>query len=466
MPAPKVLIPSFEEKEVFDEYKPQTSEILQEIQEKSNRSLYEKTYWKYENFKPSKPQLKSIPTYTPNVMTSEYSGLETVMNPSSIDEIATKGYSVYEYLAIDELKATFERDFLGFAIKFWKPIIIALWVIGFLFYSMWAAGIFGFINLVFFLYLLLFGVLFFKLLARTKLFLMIKDVVYTDTHLVLWNAIYDYKNIWSLKNLLDSYEWVFDERLNQPSKIFAKIEQYRKDVWSMVWSSFWDVGDFIWDSMSDSWWRTSREAANAWAIIMLAMGLVSLIGWALFWLGLMISKIFLNIYGAILSWWISRNPTTEWKIYKDINSIEKDIDQMSKAQKNIATSIQDFQAEKILTTFDDRIDSNMKWFYTLAQNVMKQKNILSEYIAKTKYSEIFNFKKFNNYYKTSFNQPIFDMIAMLTRAQKVIAGWNQIILENDPNSEFKGHLDQKQIELAELNRNIEAMKQKLEWMII
>ena len=433
---------------------------MQQLEEKSNKNLYEQTYWK-QDFK----KKNSIPTYTPNVMTSEYTGLETVMNPSSIDEIATKGYSVYEYLSIDELKATFERDFLGFAIKFWKPIIIALWVLGFLFYQIWTSGLLAFLSLLFFLYWILFFFLFMKLLARTKLFLMIKDVVYTDTHLVLGNAIYDYKKIWSLKNLLDKYEWVFDERLTQPSKIFAKIEQYRKDVWSMVWSSFWDVGDFVWN-MSDWYGRWSRDAASIGMIVMLAMGVVSLVGGALFWLWLIISKIFLNIYWNILSWIISRRPTTEWKIYKDINNIEKDIDQMSKAQKNIASSIKDFQAEKILTTFDDRIEANMKWFYSLAQNVMKQKNVLNEYILKTKYSDIFNFPKFNNYYKTSFNQPIFDMIAMLTRAQKTIWAWNQIILENDPNSEFKWHLDQKQLELAELNRNIETMKQKLEWMII
>ena len=107
-------------------------------------------------------------------------------------EIKEKWFCVYEYVTLKELFLTVQRDYLEILSKinlsFWIWTII-LWVIWYI-----SGSFLLFFWFIFWIYLIIFGILAVKLFFRAYYFLKITDVVYTENWVILWDELHSYKD--------------------------------------------------------------------------------------------------------------------------------------------------------------------------------------------------------------------------------------------------------------------------------
>ena len=134
------------------------------------------------------------------------------LNEEVEEEINEKGFSVYNYISLEELLLTSRKDFLEILSKINIVFGIISIVLGMLSYY---TGLFFILPIfLFVVYFIIFIFLFFKLLGRTKLFLYIADVVYTKTGLMISDDfLYYKKDKQKIDEKLEKYGSIFSEYL-------------------------------------------------------------------------------------------------------------------------------------------------------------------------------------------------------------------------------------------------------------
>ncbi len=372
-------------------------------------------------------------------------------------EIETKWFSVYNYIDLRELILTTRKDFLDILSTINIPfaiISIILWVVWYYSGSFFLLPIF-----LFWAYFLIFIILFFKLLFKTKLFLYISDVVYTKVGLMLSNDfLYYKKDSKIIQNKLNKYSYIFSEYLWKPSFLKEVIIKKKKEILDSTFNKSWTILKVL----SDLW----RSRNWGWlALVLLVSSFLYILSLYIFYY---IWYFFLFLFGKIYIFFLkillSFKKNIELKIKEKTIKIDNKIEIMNLIYKVLKDRIDTFKSGKISDIWDF-IDEKFTDFYTQISLILDQKNKLQKIIANSKYKDFIDFNVFKNYLRNNFNKPVLDMISLLEVYEKMVSTQISKLQKLSSNSVIsKEKLDINNTEILDenLKQKIFILNKKLE----
>ncbi len=372
-------------------------------------------------------------------------------------EIETKWFSVYNYIDLRELILTTRKDFLDILSTINIPfaiISIILWVVWYYSGSFFLLPIF-----LFWAYFLIFIILFFKLLFKTKLFLYISDVVYTKVGLMLSNDfLYYKKDSKIIQNKLDKYSYIFSEYLWKPSFLKEVIIKKKKEILDSTFNKSWTILKVL----SDLW----RSRNWGWlALVLLVSSFLYILSLYIFYY---IWYFFLFLFGKIYIFFLkillSFKKNIELKIKEKTIQIDNKIEIMNLIYKVLKDRIDTFKSGKISDIWDF-IDEKFTDFYTQISLILDQKNKLQKIIVNSKYKDFIDFNVFKNYLRNNFNKPVLDMISLLEVYEKMVSTQISKLQKLSSNSVIsKEKLDINNTEILDenLKQKIFILNKKLE----
>lgn len=374
------------------------------------------------------------------------------LNDEIKDSIAEKGFSVYNYISLNELLSTIQRDYLRLMVKiniFFAISSIFIWF--FTFDS--APSIFiWFLLLVYWVIFLYLLVLF---IIRSYYFVFISDIVYTSKWIILWRELYDLENLEKLDSKLLIYERHFDEYLSQESKLWQIINKNKQKLVSEVFN--W--GKKILDK--SKWSKDPR----IFIVLFLFYSIYSVFLFLAYYIWLLLGFLFFVLLIWLLKIILFFRKNTELKIKYRVESIEKTFLKMEKIYTLINNKILSFKWWNI-SDISWFIESNFESFYSRVLYVLDERIKLLSLIKESKYKEFINFKTLENYIIKNFNKPINEMISLLDNYEKTLNKWlidlSKIIsdkVENTSNLSYKKIILENQLNILKLNR--ERLKKSL-----
>lgn len=341
--------------------------------------------------------------------------------------IKDKWFSVYNYISINELLSTLQRDYLSILSKIntvFAILTIIIWYISFETNNFWL--LLWFLLL---LYWLIFLYLIIKLLSRLYSFLLISDIIYTHKWIILWNRLYDYKkDSKEIDLMLIRYEEDFDEYLSKESRISNVIATKKTTLTSKI---------------IDDWWKILKESSDFWSESAKFMIIVFLL-YILYWISLFIFYYIWYIIWFLIFlifWWIIKlilffRKNIEIKIKHKIEELDDSFIKMDKTYQLINKKVNNFKWWEIsdISLF---IWNNFNYFYSKILFVYNEKQKLFNIIEKSKYKEFIDFQLLQKYINSNFNKPVNDMISLLNKYEKILNNWINELAKNDLNWNFK-----------------------------
>ena len=381
------------------------------------------------------------------------------LNEEVEEEINEKGFSVYNYISLEELLLTSRKDFLEILSKINIVFGIISIVLGMLSYY---TGLFFILPIfLFVVYFIIFIFLFFKLLGRTKLFLYIADVVYTKTGLMISDDfLYYKKDKQKIDEKLEKYGSIFSEYLWKSSKLEEIISRRKKEVfdWTM------EKSGWMWELIS----KLGRNKNSAGLIIPLAISMILYIAslYFFYYIWYFFIFIFSKIYIFFLNIILRFKDNIELKIKNKTLEIDEKLEKMHSIYTVLKNKIEEFKSGEI-SNIEYFVEDKFTDFYVQIDLILQEKKKLKEVIEKSKYRDFIDFKIFKKYLKTNFNKPVKDMISLLVIYEKLLNKQIKEIENNNTGIEIlESNLSKKEFILEDKLRILKRNKQVLEMSIL
>ena len=378
---------------------------------------------------------------------------------AEIDQsLEEKGFSVYNYISLEELLMTVQRDYLWILsvinIPFWIATIV-LWVMSY------ASGSFWFLFLMlFWVYFVIFLVLLFKLIVRSFHFLKISNVVYTRKGIILWDVLHQYGDSKSLDKKLWEYEEMFDEYLAKPSKLKQVIIRKRQEV--LWWTA--ETGKKVLDVMGR--YNIWDDAARLAIPVMISYWIYAILLYTFYYLGYFFWIVMFYAVYIFLKAILLFKENTEIKMKKKIEDIDGGFVNMKKIDKILSHKIAEFGDGEI-SKIASFVEENFKNFYTEIWLVLSQRKSLLKVIEKSEFKDFIDFEMIEEYIKNSFNKPVKEMILLLSKTEKMLINWINEIKNIDGNAiELDASLSKKELVLSHQLEVLQHNKSMLEKNII
>lgn len=360
------------------------------------------------------------------------------LNSEIKKNIDWKGFYMYEWISFEELRTTFSRDYLyvlsKIIILFW---VVFVWTWLYDYYINW--WFYLFLQVLTWLYLLLFLILVIRMIYRSWIFMHISHIFFTNTHISIWWNILEYNNFYEIEDDIKHYEELFDEELMKASKVNEKISEFKAKVfnWSAQkqekkaqkysnWFGVWgcDVGGCdIWE----------------WAIPFIILTFVLI--W-LYWVSIrlfyFIWWIFSFIIWYIFVWIMKIIIYIQDKEELKINSLFEKIENIS---KEIIFS-KELLTKKISEASNWNWSEGVTWIVSNFDNTIWKARITIWLINKlritllhSKFNNIFSFSTYNLWTKNQILEPINNIISLintsLEKLQKTISNLELQINKTD-----------------------------------
>ena len=376
------------------------------------------------------------------------------LNEQITSEVKEKWFSVYNYISLKELFLTSRKDFLEILSKINIPFAIISIILGV--FSFYSGFIFTLPIFLFIAYFIIFLILFFKLLNRTKLFLYVADVVYTKTWLMLSDDfLYYSKDSKIISNKLEKYSWIFSEYLWKPSKLEEIISKKKKELLDWTLQNSWGIMKLI-----SRLWKSKESGGIALALIVsMFLYVVSL--YLFYYIGYFFVFIFSRIYLFFLKIYISFKDNIELKIKNKTLKIDEKLVKMQSIYKVLKDKIGVFKSGEI-SNIEDFVEDKFRDFYIQIDLILQEKKKLKSIIEKSKYKDIIDFDIFKKYLKKNFNKPVLDMVSLLEVYEKLLNKQIKDLQKLNKNSE-KQDLNINNTEIHD--KNMEKKVFILEWKI-
>ncbi len=369
------------------------------------------------------------------------------VNPEIEADIQEKWFSVYNYISLDELLMTVQRDYLSIL----SVINIPFWIISI---------IIGFINIGFllgfliFVYWIIFISLCIKLVMRSYYFLKISDVVYTKKGIILGQSLYTYGDDTILVKKLWEYEWMFDEFLSKPSKIKQIIRQKK----TQLLDGSKRTGEKALDLVSNLWrdaWELAIPMMLSYAIYVALLYIFYYLGY-FFWIVLFYG---VNIFLKIILFF---KKNTEVKIKQKIEGIEENFIVMKKIDTLLSHKISNFKDWEI-SSIAGFVEKNFSNFYWEILGVLEERKKLLKIIKDSEYKDFIDFEVLERYIKNNFNKPVKEMVNMLSKFEKLLENNISLLKKTQTNkAEFSANLTKKELILEHQLELLQMNKVKLE----
>ena len=378
---------------------------------------------------------------------------------SEIDEsLKWKGFSVYNYISLEELLMTVQRDYLAILAKINVPfgiVTIVLWVLAY------ASGSYGFLFWVLgVVYFIIFLILLFKLVWRSFHFLKVSNVVYTQKWIILWDRLYEYQDSRNLDEKLWEYEEMFDEYLSKPSKLKQVILRKKQEVLGWTAETGKKVLDVMW--RFDMW----NDAARLAIPVMISYWIYVVFLYVFYYLGYFFwICMFYGVY-LFLKAILFFKENTEIKIKKKIENIDGWFTNMSRIDEILSHKISEFRDGEI-SKIASFVEENFKNFYTEIWMVLSQRKSLLKVIDTSDFKDFIDFDMLEQYIKDKFNKPVKEMIALLSKTEKMLTSGIEEIKGLEWSAvELDASLSKKELVLTHQLEVLQHNKSMLEKNII
>jgi len=354
------------------------------------------------------------------------------INPEIQNEIYEKWFCVYNYISLKELLSTIQRDYLQIMSFINTPLAIISILVWVLTYT----NIFIFLFYILLVYSLILLYLIIIFIIRSYYFLLVSDIVYTSSWIILWNKLYDFKNENILENKLIIYEKYFDEYLSKSSNL-SEVIKSKKTLLEDKVLNFWK-GIFH---------KISKSKDPRFLI---------LIFWFIFFL---------------LFWWIIKiilffRKSIEIKIKNKIEKLYKRFEEIESIYLLLSNKISKFKWWEISNIWDFS-QKSFESFYSKINTILEERKKLILILNKSNYKDFIDFKKLEKYIKNNFNKPINEMISLLKKYEKTLVSWIKDLdkLEKRDN-ELNFKLKEKKLILEKQLIVLKAYKDKYEKILL
>jgi hypothetical protein len=366
------------------------------------------------------------------------------INENIKKEVLEKGFSIYNYISLKELLFTINKDYLDAILKLNSLLFVLFLVFS---YISFESGDFSIlIGFLFATYGFIFIYLVAKLFYRTSKFSQITNILYTKKGLIISNKIFHYEDDYELKELLLSYEKLFDEYLSKPSRLSENIEYMKKNLIEKFSNHFDQVSKI-------------KDKNSGYLLIILLIYSIS--SFIFYYLGFVLGFLFFLIFSFFINIYFRFNKSIEIKIKENMSFIDDKIKNLNNIYEDLKAKIDTFKDGEI-SNLSKKMDSELNSFYLNINTILKNKDILKTIISESIYKDFIDFAHLANYIKEQFNKPLIDMITLLEDYERSINRQiNSIKSELNSNIIESYQLEQKLINLELIAKNISINLKKL-----
>ena len=366
------------------------------------------------------------------------------INENIKKEVLEKGFSIYNYISLKELLFTINKDYLDAILKLNSLLFVLFLVFS---YISFESGDFSIlIGFLFATYGFIFIYLVAKLFYRTSKFSQITNILYTKKGLIISNKIFHYEDDYELKELLLSYEKLFDEYLSKPSRLSENIEYMKKNLIEKFSNHFDQVSKI-------------KDKNSGYLLIILLIYSIS--SFIFYYLGFVLGFLFFLIFSFFINIYFRFNKSIEIKIKENMSFIDDKIKNLNNIYEDLKAKIDTFKDGEI-SNLSKKMDSELNSFYLNINTILKNKDILKTIISESIYKDFIDFAHLANYIKEQFNKPLIDMITLLEDYERSINRQiNSIKSELNSNISESYQLEQKLINLELIAKNISINLKKL-----
>lgn len=366
------------------------------------------------------------------------------INENIKKEVLEKGFSIYNYISLKELLFTINKDYLDAILKLNSLLFVLFLVFS---YISFESGDFSIlIGFLFATYGFIFIYLVAKLFYRTSKFSQITNILYTKKGLIISNKIFHYEDDYELKELLLSYEKLFDEYLSKPSRLSENITYMKKNLIEKFSNHFDQVSKI-------------KDKNSGYLLIILLIYSIS--SFIFYYLGFVLGFLFFLIFSFFINIYFRFNKSIEIKIKENMSFIDDKIKNLNNIYEDLKAKIDTFRDGEI-SNLSKKMDSELNSFYLNINTILKNKDILKTIISESIYKDFIDFAHLANYIKEQFNKPLIDMITLLEDYERSINRQiNSIKSELNSNISESYQLEQKLINLELIAKNISINLKKL-----
>ena len=377
-------------------------------------------------------------------------------------EISQKGFVVYHYISFSELLQTVKRDYLNITASMNIPLLIISVIIGFI------NPLLLFSILPIF-YCFIFIILLWKMFWRTRKYVYISRVIFTEKNILIGSDVLGYNNSSSKaeknkkEKLLRQYEEEFEEYLTRPSRLKPIIERKEKDFKKQVFKIF-KSGKFFISGEKDS------EMSKIGFAIMLAIYIYGISLVIFYYLGIFLGYIFFGFFALLLKAFLFFSKKIELQMKSSVEKMERDIVDIKRVNSVLQKKLEKFSGGEI-SDISDFVGEKFTTFYSCISEVIKEQEKLKKIISTSQYQKFIDFQKFSGYIRKQYNKPVQNMIRMLGKYAKKISEQKEALkntsAESPENtSEFSAHLSKKFLRLEQMEKQAEKNLEKLRMMQI
>lgn len=349
---------------------------------------------------------------------------EQIETPSTTSEIQKeikekvdeRGFYLYEWISPEELRTSVKSDYLS--IVRWASIPLAIFtLIAGLF---WLAGglfsvILSILGVLSVFYLIVFIILVAKMFHKSYLYTRGADVVITDDHYVSGGKVLRKDDFEWQKQAFRVMETLFREPLFKKSKLDDYVEMQKKWLLEQLKTIAWGGGEIIQNV------GRSRDSGPIIMVILLAGALYSgMMGFVYF-----VWVFFVSILAQVFSWFANKALLATHNTEHTIQALFHDIYEASvglKAEKKESISLLTEAGQNAwVDNLSGKLNSSFEELNDMARLATDNSIDLRKELENSKYKDIFNFKKYDNWIKTQVLAPIEEILELLEKNRAVVA---------------------------------------------
>ncbi len=331
------------------------------------------------------------------------------------EKVDERGFYLYEWISPDELKQSVKADYLSIVQKSSIPLAIITVIAGFMGVLWGIAGIFwSILTVLGIFYGIVALILIAKMFYRSYLYSRWANVVITDDHYISWGNIFHKKDSQRYQEEFDEMGQIFREPLFEESQMQEYVNLKKASLTEQLKTiAKW------WNSLIEQINKRSSSRSNDSSILVLVIlasgflyaAMMGFVYFAWVWLVAIIAQGFAWISHRILL-------ATHNKEHV-IQSLFHEIMHSSiglKAEKKAAVVFLN-EAEKNEWTgnLSGRINKTLEKIDSFADTSTEKSIKLRKEIEDSKYQEIFNFPKYDNWIRAQILTPIDELIDLINK---------------------------------------------------
>lgn len=405
--------------------------------------------------------------------------LQKIDNPllaKSENEVENRGFSLYEYISVDELKSSLMLDYLSLITRSSTPLAIVTFIAGIIGLLKGMSGVFlAIFGVLAVYYFVIFCILTVRMFLKWKIFSEMASVVLTDDFLVSGGNVIEKNNFTEREKKFAKIEKTFHEPLFGKSNI-AKLTEIEKQNLKEKLKTLISGGGKIFQTLEQNVGHNrdgqqimiyiSLVLTATGAIFGLMMGITYFLGLPIIWL---LAIIFAKIFKKIL---LLKN-AKEYKIQDFFEKIDSNSRSLQSEKTKIIAEITEAKNNNWQENLSGKIHENFVALNLHTKKAINESLTLKKILENSeKYAKIFNFGKYDTWIKNEILAPILELLDLTEKNILLLKNTKtalekQISETNDPSHRTPLELQQtrlqaKILEFEQMQKTLENYREKLE----